>query len=145
MAEEGLFTITPQLQIPRAELKFEFARSGGPGGQNVNKVNSKATLRWNLVENQTLPQSLLSRLRSLAGNRMTEEGELLIVGQRFRDQPKNIEDCLERLRELVIQASVVPRRRIKTKPTRGSVQRRLTDKKEASKKKESRRKRFSDD
>ncbi len=145
MGEDGLFRISPQLVIPRGELEFEYARSGGPGGQNVNKVNSKATLRWSLNENQTLPDGVKSRLRTLAGRRLTDEGELLIVGQRYRDQPKNVEDCLERLRELVLQASVVQKRRIKTNPTRGSVQRRLNEKKAGAQKKQSRRKQFGDE
>lgn len=142
MADEGPFIINSQLQIPRGELRFEYARSGGPGGQNVNKVNSKATLRWNLEENQSLPVGVMTRLRGLAGSRLTDGGELLIVGQRFRDQPKNVEDCLEKLRELILKAAVQPRKRIKTKPTRGSVKRRLADKKAESQKKQSRRGKF---
>lgn len=145
MGEESVFQINSQLWIPRGEFRFEYARSGGPGGQNVNKVNSKATLRWNVGENQSLPEGVRQRIKVLAGRRLTDDGELLLVGQRYRDQPKNIEDCLERLRELVLQASVVQRKRIKTKPTRGSVQRRLTDKKAESQKKKSRQKRYSDD
>jgi len=145
MAEESLFVINSTLKIPRAEIQFEFSRSGGPGGQNVNKVNSKTTLRWNLQENQSLPEALRNRLRSLAGRRLTDKGELLLVGQRYRDQPKNIEDCLERLRELVLQASTIPRKRVKTKPTKGSIRRRLTDKKAESQKKQSRQRKFLDD
>jgi len=131
--------ISDTLTIPDDELIFTFARSGGPGGQNVNKVASKAVLRWNLEANTSLPADVKARLRALVANRLTVEGELVIQAQRFRDQGKNVEDCLMRLRELVLRALQPPRPRKKTKPTRGSQQRRLATKKHQSERKARRR------
>jgi ribosome-associated protein len=131
--------ITDTLAIPDDELEFSYARSGGPGGQNVNKVASKAVLRWNLAANTSLPADVKDRLRQQQANRITDEGDLLIQGQRFRDQARNAEDCLERLRAMVLQALHPPTPRRKTRPTRGSRQRRLTDKRQHSERKTRRR------
>lgn len=131
--------ITTNLAIPNQELFFTFARSGGPGGQNVNKVESKAILRWNLANNLSLPAEVKARLRAQQANRITVEGELVIQGQRFRDQERNKEDCLERLRAMVVQALHVPRPRKKTKPSRGSKERRLEAKRQQTQRKAGRR------
>ncbi|MFO1020655.1 MAG: alternative ribosome rescue aminoacyl-tRNA hydrolase ArfB [Planctomycetales bacterium] len=131
--------IPPNLQIPDEELRFEYARSGGPGGQNVNKVNSKATLRWQPALNESLPSGVRERFLKRFQSRLTEGGELLIVGQRFRDQPKNVADCLDRLRLMIIEVLQPPKRRIKTRPTGGSVRRRLETKRQNSQKKQGRR------
>ncbi len=101
--------ITDALQIPDGELIFTFARSGGPGGQNVNKVASKAILHWDLAANTSLPADVRERLRARQRRRVTTEGELVIQGQRFRDQAKNIDDCRDRLREMVLEALAVPK------------------------------------
>lgn len=130
--------INDRLTIPEAELQFAFSRSPGPGGQNVNKVNSKATLRWSLKSTAALPPAVLERLLRLARTRITGDGELVITSHEHRDQKQNVEACLKRLRELVLQAAVVPRRRIATRPTGGSVKRRLSDKKLRSDRKQSR-------
>ena len=127
------------LHIPDDELVFTYARSGGPGGQNVNKVASKATLRWSVAANTTLPLAVRDRLRQQQANRITVEGELVIQGQRYRDQPRNAEDCLERLRAMIAQAQYVPTPRRPTRPTRGSKRRRLADKKANSERKQQRR------
>lgn len=137
MAAETL-VINERLQIPGAELEFSFARSSGPGGQNVNKVNSKATLRWRCVGSSNLPADVRDRFRNRYGNRLTGDGDLLIVSQRFRDQGRNIDDCLEKLRELILTVAVPPRRRRATRPTRGSKERRLEQKKTRSATKQSR-------
>jgi ribosome-associated protein len=131
--------ITDTLAIPDDELLFSYARSGGPGGQNVNKVASKAVLRWTLAANTSLPADVRERLRQQQANRITAEGELVIQGQRFRDQARNAQDCLDRLRALVLQALTRPTPRKKTKPTRGSKRRRLDDKRQRSARKERRR------
>src|SRR5438093_9006188 len=99
--------ITPAYAIPDDELRFTFARSGGPGGQNVNKVSSKAILHWHVASNATLSAEVKERLIRHHGNRLTTEGVLIIQGQRFRDQAKNVADCRERLREMVLQAMAV--------------------------------------
>ncbi len=137
--------INATLTIPDDELLFTFARSGGPGGQNVNKVASKAILHWNLLSNSTLPVDVKLRLRTQEANRITTEGEMVIQGQRFRDQGKNIEDCLSKLREMVLRALYVPRPRRPTKPSKGSKQRRLAGKKQQSQRKANRRSPSSED
>jgi ribosome-associated protein len=137
--------ITDTLAIPDDELLFSFARSGGPGGQNVNKVASKAVLHWNLSANTTLPPDVKERLRAREANRITTEGELVIQSQRSRDQGKNIEDCRAKLREMVVRALHVPRPRRPTKPSKGSRQRRLADKKQQSQRKASRRRPSADE
>ncbi len=127
--------ITEAIAIPDDELSFSYARSGGPGGQNVNKVASKAVLRWDLSANTSLPDDVKQRLRQRQANRITAEGELIIQGQRFRDQGQNAEDCLQRLRAMVLEALAPPRPRKPTKPTRGSRRRRLADKRQQSQRK----------
>ena len=127
------------LHIPDDELIFTYARSGGPGGQNVNKVASKAVLRWSVAANTTIPPAVRDRLRCQQANRITVGGELIIQGQRYRDQPRNAEDCLERLRAMLAQARHAPTPRRATKPTRGSKRRRLADKHANSERKQQRR------
>jgi ribosome-associated protein len=131
--------INDHIEIPDAELRFTFARSGGPGGQNVNKVASKAILHWNLDANTTLPSAVKERLRMAETNRITAEGDLVLHGQRFRDQAQNIEDCRTRLQEMVLRALTPPTPRRPTKPTRGSKQRRRAAKREQSERKERRK------
>jgi ribosome-associated protein len=132
--------ITATLQIPDEELQFTFARSGGPGGQNVNKVASKAVLHWNLAANATLPPDVKERLRARHANRVTAEGELVLQGQRYRDQGRNVEDCRTKLREMVLEVLRPPRPRKATKPSRGSRERRLTTKRQQAERKARRRK-----
>jgi ribosome-associated protein len=132
--EIGRFT------LPDEELHFSFARSGGPGGQNVNKVASKAVLHWDLAANTSLPSEVKERLRAREANRLTAEGVLVIQSQRYRDQPRNVEDCREKLREMVALALTVPRRRKATRPTRSSGERRLADKRQQAQRKARRRK-----
>jgi ribosome-associated protein len=131
--------ITAAIAIPDEELHFTFARSGGPGGQNVNKVASKAVLRWDLGANTSLPAEVRDRLRGQQRRRITTEGELVLHGQRFRDQAKNVEDCRERLRAMILQALEAPRPRKATRPSRGSRERRLAAKKQQAARKSQRR------
>lgn len=137
--------VNHRLQIPLAEFEFSFARSSGPGGQNVNKVNSKAWLRWPVMTSPSLPQAVRERLLAKHGNRITAEGDLLLASQRYRDQGRNIDDCLEKLRAMLAEAASPPLRRKKTKPSRGSIQRRLEGKREKSRKKQDRRAPARDD
>jgi ribosome-associated protein len=134
-----MLAINEAITIPEGELEFSYARSGGPGGQNVNKVASKAVLRWHLAASTSLPEEVKARLARLEKKRVTTEGDMIIVSQRFRDQERNRQDCLERLREIVLRALVVPKVRRPTRPTRGSKQRRLADKRRRSARKEQRR------
>ncbi|MCC6807280.1 MAG: aminoacyl-tRNA hydrolase [Deltaproteobacteria bacterium] len=116
------------LIIPERELLWEASRSGGPGGQNVNKVASKVELRFFVFASSALPSGVKARLVRLAHNRMTQEGSLLITSSRTRDQSKNLEDVRTKLRELILSALVPPRPRIPTRPSRGSKERRLAEK-----------------
>lgn len=134
-----MLVINERVTIPEDELRFTFARSGGPGGQNVNKVSSKAVLRWSLDANTTLPVEAKARLRGLERRRITTEGELVITAQNYRDQERNKQECLDRLREMVVRALVVPKARRATRPTRGSKERRLGEKKRRSETKARRR------
>jgi ribosome-associated protein len=131
--------IADGVTIPEDELTWTFARSGGPGGQNVNKVSSKAILRWNLAANTSLPADVKQRLHALQRRRITTEGDLLVQGQRFRDQGDNVADCREKLREMVLQALHPPKPRRPTKPSRGAKLRRLAAKKQQSQRKAGRR------
>jgi ribosome-associated protein len=134
-----MLTITPQLAIPDDEFHWSFVRAGGPGGQNVNKVASKAVLRWDVVASPSLPEEVKQRLRAQQGGRLTAEGELILTSQRFRDQDRNRQDCLEKLRELVLRATVRPKVRRPTKPTRGSREARLQEKRRRAGTKRTRR------
>lgn len=117
--------VTPRVIIPDTELAVTFARSGGPGGQNVNKVSSKAVLRWRIVESTALPPDAKQRLLEALGSRITNDGELVISCDETRDQAQNVSIAEGRIASFVKAALVRPKPRHKTKPTRGSVQRRL--------------------
>ena len=127
-----MFVVNDRIQIPDEELRFSFARSGGPGGQNVNKVSSKAILRWDLGLNTTVPVEVKDRLRALQRKRITVEGELVIQAQNYRDQERNKLECLERLRGMLLEAASLPKKRRVSRPTRGSKERRLKAKKHRS-------------
>jgi len=124
-----MFEINHHLRVPEQEFEWDFVRSGGPGGQNVNKVASKAVLRWDVDATPSLPEDVKSRLRSQQAGRITTEGVLIINSQRYRDQERNRQDCLEKLRGMVLQAAAKPKLRRPTRPTRGSHERRLQTKK----------------
>ena len=139
-----MLVVNARLKIPLREFKFTFARSSGPGGQNVNKLNTKALLRWPVITSPSLPEAVRRRLLSKVGRRVTAEGELLITSQRFRDAGRNVGDCLEKLRRMVAEAAVPPKRRRATKPSRASVRRRLDQKRRQSQKKQRRRPKLDD-
>ena len=128
------------MHIPSEQLEFTFVRSSGPGGQNVNKVSSKAQLRWNPGKSELLAPEVLQRLETLFPSHFTKEGDLLITSQKTRDQGKNREDCLEKLRNMILEASKVPKPRIPTKRTKNSVRRRLENKEKNAQKKQERKK-----
>jgi ribosome-associated protein len=134
-----MLEINEQLAIPDEELTFTFARSGGPGGQNVNKVSSKAVLRWDLAANSSLPEEAKARLRGQERRRITTEGQLVITSQTYRDQERNKQECLDRLVGMVRRALVAPKPRKVTRPTRGSKQRRLAEKRRRAEAKAARR------
>lgn len=128
--------------IPLAEIEFEFVRSSGPGGQNVNKTSSKARLRWRPGER--LSPEVWARFQRLYPSWTTEAGDVVVSSQKFRDAPKNKAECLEKLRAALEKAGRTPKKRIPTKPTRGSILRRLEDKKRNSDKKKERGRRDFD-
>jgi len=130
--------INEQVFIPSGELDIQFARSGGPGGQNVNKVNSKATLCWNVATSTALYPTTMVRLKALAASRITEDGILQITSQVHREQSRNIQACRERLRGLIIEAMRPPTIRKPTRPTAGSKRRRVENKNIQSQKKQGR-------
>ncbi len=134
-----MLEINSHLRIPDEEFSWTFVRSGGPGGQNVNKVASKAVLRWNVVASPSLPDDIKARLQQQQHRRITGDGDLLLTSQRYRDQEGNRLDCLEKLREMLRAAAVTPKARRKTKPSRGSHERRLAAKKRRSALKANRR------
>lgn len=131
--------INSQTKIPADQLSVSHARSSGPGGQNVNKVNTKVTLAWQVVDNNILGDDWTQRLRQRHANRINQAGELVINSQQYRQQNRNLSDCFVKLRELLLQCQHPPKRRRPTKPTLGSKLRRLAAKKQQSTKKEGRR------
>ncbi len=127
-----------RIRIPLREFYFQFSRSGGAGGQNVNKVNTKATLRWGVESSPSLPEDVRGRFAVKFRRRINQEGELILSSQRFRDQGRNVADCIEKLRGMLDEVSRPPKKRTATKPTRGGRERRLSEKREKSEKKKRR-------
>jgi ribosome-associated protein len=121
--------IAPDIVIPDDELEWKFIRSSGPGGQNVNKVASAVQLRFLLAHNITLPVSVRNRLRRLAGQKLIDDGSILIKAMSERSQDQNRRAALERLEKLIRAAMVEPKIRKKTRPTKGSKERRIDSKK----------------
>lgn len=123
----AMIRLTDQITIPDAALSLQFVRSSGPGGQNVNKLATAAQLRFDLNA-AGLPIDLRTRLERLAGRRLTQEGEIIIEAQRFRTQERNREDAMARLAALVERASVPPKPRVPTRPSKAAKQRRTDSK-----------------
>ena len=132
-------TISPTVTIPAQELAFTAVRASGPGGQNVNKVASKVELRFDLAHTRALDADTCARLRVLAGGRLDSEGRVLIVSQLTRDQIRNLDDALEKLRVLIVKALERPTVRRATRPSRRAKARRVNDKRLNSAKKRDRK------
>ncbi len=124
--------VNARIQIPHEEFDFEHSRSSGPGGQNVNKVNSKVALRWRLKESPSLPDDVRQRFIVRFATRLLNDGSLLIVCEKSRSQLLNRVGCLEQLKNMLAEAATPPKRRRPTKPTKGSKVRRLDGKRQRS-------------
>lgn len=133
-----MLEVDETIRIPSEEFAWSYARSGGPGGQNVNKVESKAVLRWPMAASESVPVRVKARIRELFPSRVTEDGDLLISSQEHRDRERNREACLAKLVELIRKAAERPTPRRATKPTKGSKLRRLGAKKHDAKRKANR-------
>ena len=126
----AMLEITPDWSIPDDELVERFVRSSGPGGQNVNKVSTAVELRFDVRQSPGIPEAIRERILARRDRRLTDEGVLVISAQRFRTQDRNREDARDRLAGILREATVVAKKRVATRPTRASKERRLTGKKE---------------
>lgn len=127
-----MIQITPGIVLRDREIRYEFTHASGPGGQNVNKVETAVKLRFDVSGSPSLPEEVRRRLIRLGGRRVTEEGILIIDARRFRTRERNRQDALDRLIALIRQAALRPKRRIGTRPTRASLRRRLEGKRRRS-------------
>ncbi len=124
-----MLDINARIQIPDAELDERFVRASGPGGQNVNKVSTAVELRFDARASSALPEAVRTRLLARRDRRITADGVIVIQANRFRTQDRNREDARDRLAELIVAATIVPKARIATKPSRASKERRIVEKK----------------
>lgn len=137
MAES--LVVNDQIVIPASELDYSFARSSGPGGQNVNKVNTKARLRWAVVASPSLPSPVKDRFRRRFATRINEAGELVLASDQHREQGRNARDCLEKLRAMILSVATPPPKRRRTRPSRSAIEARLEAKRRQSQRKRDRR------
>ena len=135
----SIIKITDSIYINESEVKESFIRSSGPGGQHVNKVATAVQLRFNAKNSGNISAKVYKRLRAIAGSKLTENGNLIIVSREHRSQSQNRRVALDKLISLLQQAAKKPKRRKKTRPSRASVEKRLRNKRLQSEKKKSRR------
>ena len=135
-----MIRITPDISIDPADLQWQFVRASGPGGQHVNKTATAVQLRYDVAASTDLPAEVKRRLPAVAGQKLTDAGELVIDARSSRSQDRNRREAVERLVELLRRAAHKPRPRRKTRPTLSSVRRRLEDKRRRGEKKKLRKK-----
>jgi len=134
-----MLEVTNVIRIPLDEFEWSFARSGGPGGQNVNKVASKAVLRWNFDQSPSVPADVKERFRARFPSRLTTEGQLVLASELTRDQGRNRDDCLAKLAAMLRSVAAPPKTRRPTRPSRSSQRRRVDAKRRQSARKAGRR------
>jgi ribosome-associated protein len=134
-----MIKINDHISIDPSELNFKFVQSGGPGGQHVNKVATTVQLRFNVLHSSSIPDRYKSLLLKNLSSRLTADGELVITAREFRSQHRNKEAAIRRLVDILKQAVTIPKKRRKTKPSFGAIQKRLKKKKLRSQTKKNRR------
>ncbi len=134
-----MLNVSDKIAIRLTEFKFSYARSPGPGGQNVNKVNSKVILKWAIHRTEALPKNVKSRFVQKYAKRISKQGELVVSSHRFRDQGRNVADCLAKLRAMILSVEPEPVKRKKTRISLGAKKRRMESKKRKSATKQSRK------
>jgi len=140
-----MLIVNSRIRIPASELQFTFVRSSGPGGQNVNKVSSKAVLRFCVAASPSLPDDVRKRFLARYRSRVTSEGDIIVTSQRYRDQARNVADAQEKLSALIAAVARPPAKRKPTKPSRAAVARRKQSKQAHAQKKQRRRSPLSDE
>lgn len=133
-----MLVVNHRIAVPLKEFNFTYSRSSGPGGQNVNKVNTKVTLHWSVSSSSSVPEDVRERFVEKLRRRINNKGQLVVVSQRFRDQGRNVGDCLAKLREMLSNVAIAPKARKATRPSRASRERRLQAKQRTSDKKRGR-------
>jgi ribosome-associated protein len=133
-----MLIVSPRISLPESELVERFLRADGPGGQHVNRTESAVELRFDVAHSPSLPEEVRMRLLQRRDRRLTAEGVLVIQGRRFRDQVRNRDDVRERLVEIIRGVLVPPKKRVATKPTRASKERRLVGKQQRGRIKQAR-------
>ncbi len=124
----AMIRITDNISLHESEIKLEFIRASGPGGQNINKVSSAVQLRFDAARSAALNEAIRTRLKQVSGHRMTADGILIIKAQRYRTQDRNREDAIDRLIALIRKAAQMPKQRRRTKPSAAAKQKRLAAK-----------------
>ena len=136
----SMLSVNSRIQIPEREFKFSFSRSSGSGGQNVNKVNTKVTLHWDVEDSPSISEALRQRFIKRFASRISQEGEVVISSSRSREQARNKAQCLEKLKAMILEVASPAKKRIPTKIKKSAVERRLKDKKMKARTKERRKK-----